>query len=901
MPDTLLTTKFFFPPLRQALVPRPHLVEKLGRGLSGPLTLISAPAGYGKTTLLSEWRAGPGRDFPAAWLSLDDGDNDPERFMVYLAAALEKVKTGLVSGTTRQLQLPQPPPMEAVLTSLLYELGSFSGNLVLILDDWHVITSLKSQKALSFLLNNLVANMHLVVLTRADPALPLARLRARSQLVEIRTGDLRFSPGEVVIFLNKVMGLALSPTDVDSLEHRTEGWIAGLQLAALSMQGRYDTDSFIQAFAGSHRYIIDYLVEDVIQRQNQGVQDFLLRTCILERLCSPLCDAVLENGITSDDPPQPGATLSCQQMLEYLERNNLFLTPLDDERKWYRYHPLFSEVLRARLQLMQTGEFHELHRRAAGWYEANRLIPEAMQHALSAGDFNLAAGILEQAGSAMLASGRWGQLLAWLNMLPAEVVRANPALGLFYAWGLVLTRQLEDVERRLMDVESALSQSSCENTLQLDWRGQISAVRGRAAYLRGDLKSAIQHSREGLELLPSEELTTRGILTMTLGLSYISIGELAEASRLLEEAHRVNQTARNQGLVLEAAGTLAQIQEAQGHLRKAASTYREILKISGGHANPNGVAAHLNLGNVLYEWRDLEDAERHLQAGLDMAQQIHMPDGVLLGCAWLARVKLAQGERESSADFMRQAEMQVQAFSQSTLNQYTAAWMAHLALMSGDRTAAEGWMGGGDLRPEEIQSNNLVVRKREYLVRVQMLLEQGKPVEAEACLEKLLEVAKSSGLIGCEVEILALKALSRKALGDSAGAIDALGLALQRGEPEGYTATFIDLGASMAELLRTAAGRGPVAGPAARLLALMDSGPRKQTPAPAPQPLVEPLSERELEVLCLVAAGKSNREIAAELVLATGTVKKHLSNIFGKLDAQSRTQCVARGRELGLL
>ena len=891
MSAPLLSTKFHLPPTRNHLVPRPRLVERLKTGLQGPLTLVSAPAGYGKTTLVSEWRSSIGRDWPVAWLSLEAEDNDLALFLKYLVAATEVAAPGLVRNSAFLLERQQPPSAQAVLTSLVYELAGVSHDLALFLDDYHVITSLAVHEALNFLLAHLPPVVHLVILTRADPPLPLSRLRARNQLVEIRAGHLRFTPGEAAAFLKDMMGLDLSTDDVETLEMRTEGWIAGLQLFALSLQGREQPHGFVSAFRGSHRYVADYLMDEVLSRQPEPVRSFLLDTSILDRLSGPLCDWV--TGHTGG-----------QAMLEQFERDNLFVTALDDERRWYRYHRLFADLLVSRLQADAPERVAALHRRACDWFEANGQIQDAVDHAFAGKHFELAAQIVRKVGRPMLAEGGWGLLLGWLQALPAAAMEAYPDLTLYYAWGLVLTGQLEEVERRLNDLERLLAKGGegmsgkslpGSNT---NLRGQVAAIRSRACYLRGDFQSAIRYSQQALELLQEEDLTTRGILYVNLGLSKISAGDLDGACQALEAARRISQGAGNWVSALEASGTLAQVQEFQGQLRSAAQTYQEILQSAGDRLDPNVVAAHLNLGNVLYEWYDLDQAESHLRTALSTAQEIHMPDGTLLALLWLARVRLAQGDQDGSSALLRQAEQQKGRFPESILDRYTAGIMAYLALQRGDQVDAQRRVSRFTPFPEHDLSENFILRKIEYLAQVRLLIARGNWAQAEQFLEQLQIAAESGSFTGAWIEILALRALVRQGQADLSGAVDLLGQALQRAEPEGYTAAFVDLGAPMLQLLRQAQSRGISPEPVDRLLSKMAGAYRASSPHL--QPLIEPLSERELEVLRLVAAGKSNRQIAEELVLATGTVKKHLSNIFGKLNAGSRTECVARARELHL-
>ena len=881
----IIATKLYFPPMRFKVVARPRLVQKLMDGMRGPLTLISAPVGYGKTTLMSEWHSGAGSDFPAAWLSLDSKDNDLERFLNYLTAALESIKPGIGSQTASLLNSPQLPPLEAILTTFINDIDSCKTDIVLVVDDYQVITDPTIHHAISFVLDHCPSKLHLVLLTRVDPPFPLARLRVRKELTEIRAADLRFTVPEIEDFLTNVMQIKLPTSDVNTLEAQTEGWIAGLQLAALSLQSSEDFSTFMENFSGSHHYVVDYMIEEVLNRQPEEVKSFLLQTSILQRMNASLCNSILQR-------------TDSQSMLERLELRNLFVIPLDEQRQWYRYHHFFRDLLRNRLQHSHPAKIPELHHLASSWYQKNGLLPEALDHAISGAHYEDAAAMIENQGNSMLANGTWGQLLKWLKTLPDEIILARPLLAVFYIWGLVLSSQMEDVEKRLMDLEHALSKGDWpakENQI-LHWH--LRAIRGRAAYLSGDFQMAVDLTSEALEHLDEQEKTFRSILGITLGSSYFLAGELSAASRILAETQKISQQADNLIYAIDAAGALAQIQEAQGNLRDAAETYQEIIRLSQKHVNTNLMAAYLNLGNVLYEWNKLEEAEKNYQACLEISEKIHSPDGTLFALLGLARASQAQGDDDRSVKFIRLAEQNLPNFSQSILGLYAEALLAQIALSRGDLKSAANWAAGHCLPAEESLISNLFMRKVEYLTIARMMILQNQAEEAEEFLEKVYNAAETAGLYSAQIEALVLIALARGKQNNTPGAMMTLVQALEYAEPAGYIRIFADVGEPFIGLLQQAGLQSNLRVYVEKILSAINSA---EPNAPATGNLPESLSERELEVLELLALGKTNKEIAKSLFLATGTVKKHLNNIYSKLGVNNRTECTRRAQEMKLI
>jgi LuxR family transcriptional regulator, maltose regulon positive regulatory protein len=632
MATSILATKLYLPPPRPKVVLRPRLIERLNEGLSGTanVSLICAPAGFGKTTLVSEWVAGCGR--LVAWLSLDADDSDPARFLTYLIAAFQTIAThsGIGAGLLATLQSSPPPPIEATLTVLLNEVTAAGDHFLLVLDDWHVVEAKAVDLALTFLLEHLPPTLHLVIATREDPHLPLARLRARGQLTELRAADLRFTATEAAEYLNRVMSLDLAAADIATLEDRTEGWIAGLQLAALAlrrptaMSGQPgDAASFIRAFTGSHRFVLDYLVEEVLQQQTEAIQGFLLRTSILDRLCGPLCDAVLRA------PAGSG-----QNSLEHIENANLFIIPLDNERRWYRYHHLFAELLRQRLaQLHRSGlpdktddggqTIAELHVRASQWYEDNGLEIEAFQHAAAANDLDRAARLVEGKGMPLHFRGAAAMVLNWLASLPTPVVEARPALGVMYALALSMTGQLSGIELKLQAAEAALlAKRSAEPDAETrNLIGHIAAIRALLAAAENQAETMITQSQLALDYLHPDNLPVRTTTTWILGWARQLQGDRAAARRAYTEAMAISQTSGNTIVYIWAAGGLGILQEADNQVHQAAQTFRQIVQLVGEPPRPEAGLAYLGLARIYYEWNDLEAAAQHLQVCIPLLQQ----------------------------------------------------------------------------------------------------------------------------------------------------------------------------------------------------------------------------------------------------------------------------------------
>jgi LuxR family maltose regulon positive regulatory protein len=905
LPDALLASKLYMPRPRPNLVRRPRLTERLSAGLRGPLTLLVAPAGFGKTTLLADWRTAQQQGaWPVAWLALDAGDNDLARFLRYLVAALQALRADLGRVVLPSLRSPQPPPVEALLTLLLNDLVTHPGAIVLVLDDYHVVDTPPIHQAMAFLLEHLPPQVHLVIAARADPPLPLARLRARGQLTELRAADLRFTAEEAATFLHHSMGLPLSADDVAALGAHTEGWIAGLQLAALALHGRDSAhlSEAIAALTGGHRYILDYLADEVFEHQPADVRHFLLRTSVLDRLSGALCDALV--GETGDAL----ATGDGQAMLERLEAANLFLVPLDDTRTWYRYHHLFAAFLRQRLRREAPDLVPELHRRACRWYEQQGLATEAADHALAAHDDELAARLVEQAIPALLwQRGETAAPLRWVERLPRDVAR--PRLCLDLAWVSLWSAQVGAVEPWLHDAEHALDTAAPPAGLNPDTtsralRGEIVAIRAQLARQQGELSAAIALARQALADLPTDERRVRGVTAGLLGGAYLWSGDAAAASQAYAEAVALSEASGTIILTLIASGRLVLTQALQGRLHQAATTYRQTLELAttyGMAATPALGVAQVAMGEVLREWNDLDTAEDLLRQGIAHCAGSggRRAEVALDGYLTLARVVQARGDSEGALAVLAQAEALGREWRVTQYAERVAVARARLWLTSprgpGGARAPAGAPEDAWHTDETLGYVGLLAR----LTLARLCIMQGRREEAATLLQRLLESAEAGGLRGCVLEILALRARLFLEQDQMAQAMITLSRALALAEPEGYVRLFVDEGAPMVTLLRHAQARGMMPAYVATLLTACGSA--RQAPSPTASVLVEPLSARERELLHLLAAGLSTPEIATQLFLTTGTVRNHLKHIYRKLAVHSRLQAVERARTLGLL
>jgi LuxR family maltose regulon positive regulatory protein len=914
--DSLIHTKLHQPFTRTELVSRPRLQDRIAVGLRGPLTLIVAPAGFGKTTLVASCIAGCG--MTTAWLSLDKDDNQEGRFLRYLVAALQEADPAIASEAAQLLAAGQPIPSDAVLTSLINDLDTADGEIVLVLDDYQFISSQAVHEAVAFLLEHCPHNLHLVIASRSDPPLPILRLRARGLTVELRAADLRFTEPEAAQFLNEVMGLHLDSGSVAALAERTEGWIAGLQMAALSMRDREDVLGFIEGFSGTNRYILDYLLEEVLSSQPPEIQHFLLYTSILERLTAPLCDAVTSDSLNTGLAGNEGYRSQSASTLYKLERANLFLVPLDDARVWYRYHHLFADLLRAQLQKSLGADgMARLHLRAAAWHEQNGSILEAIQHASMAADENLVERLIEQHYMDMVNRGEMAWIRFWMGKLSAELIYRRPWLCLYEALSRSWFGELEEANLLLDEAEKRIrSDVTAPETQAL--LGYHAYVKSRVIAMQGDTQRAIEYCLTARENIPADRLGLKNDVSITLGYEYFLYGDFVNADQTLHETIRSGSIARAINNPVAAHALLARMHAYQGRLHEANDLLQKaahlIQEAGGQYLGVTGLV-EVGIAALLYEWNDLEAALACLKRGLDFLPAWGKADDTCLAYTTLARIQLALGKRAEAAEVIEKAIQLIHTggvFSEARSAVETT--QVRIWLAQGDWPPVDRWAAapGKRFSPEGPTPYEAELVQ---ITQARIFIAQRKFAEAIRLLSCLEASARSGGRGGRLIEILILKALALQATGESAKADTALTKSLVLAEPEGYLRVFLDEGWPMQMLLArwlSHADSSALRGFAVRLLSLLDAEPqvaaaqKKASPtgerrASLEGTLVEPLSQRELEVLQLIALGRNNQEIARQLVVAPGTVKAHTASIYRKLDVANRTEAVARARQLGIL
>lgn len=937
------------PTPRSNLVFRPRLIEQLNRGLEQDcrLTLISAPAGFGKTTLITDWRyripESKGSNSVCqnprfGWLSLDESDNDPVQFLIYLLAAIQRIIPNIGDTALASLRSPQPPSMEAILTPIINEITAnaeaeslTSCCYMLVLDDYHVIQAQAVHDTLRFFLDHLPRPLHLAICGRADLPFSLSRLRAGNMVTELRSADLRFTLEETGEFLNKIMGLDLSLSDLVSLGDRTEGWIAGLQLAALSMQGLDDQgrQNFVSDFAGSNRYIVDYLLDEVLARRPVGTKDFLLQTSILVRMSGPLCDAVL--GLGNEDPRivaqedrSLAPSLRSQLVLKQLEEAHLFIVPLDEKRQWYRYHHLFGDLLSIRLKQTYPERLSILHRRASSWYELHGYWDEAIHHALAAGDMETAARLVEQNAMETFVQSELARLMRWISALPDDLVRVRPWLNVYQAWALRLTgAPYGEVESRLQNAEEALQRYTelsgqdnqapeaipSEAEVQ-HLMGHIYAIRAYQALYSEKLDLVKELSHQALDNLPQDSFM-RSTVILAIGWAERFSGDLAAASQAFIEARDISLKFGNIFIGVSTICRLAYTQMLAGQLQQAAESCQEAIQMAtldDGRRLPVAGYALVYLGAIYREWNELETAAGYLIEGIDLCAQVGYYMDQIVGQNNLARLRMAQGEfrdAQNNCDSATQLSQKMKGYLYARRwaeDCQVRIWLAQCDKDPDCLSKASGWANQSGLG---IDDELDFLHELAHIILARVLVAQGRAVpgaphlaDAQQLLNRLLEKAEPASWLGKVLEILLLQALAFQAQGQIEEALRKLERALLLAKPEGFTRIFLDEGQPMARLLYQAAAHGIAPGYTGQLLAAF---PTEDPVEIRSVEMVDPLSQREMEVLMLIASGASNAEIAQELYITVGTTKNHVKNIYSKLNVHSRAQAIVRSRKLGLI
>jgi LuxR family maltose regulon positive regulatory protein len=897
-----MATKLYVPRLRRGLVARPRLLERMEDGADARLTLVSAPAGFGKTIVLTTWlHQGSAVGRSIAWLSLDAADNEPTSFWTYVVTALQAAVPG-VGTSALELLASTPAATELVLTGLLNELASAPGEVWLVLDDYHLVDNHEVGEAMTFLLEHLPAQVHVVLSTRADPDLPLARWRARGELVEIRAADLRFTPDEATGYLNVATGLDLAAEDLAVLEERTEGWIAALQLAALSLRGREDVSGFIARFAGDDRYVVDYLVEEVLAHQPAAVRNFLLQSAVLDRLTGPLCDAVT-------------GRVDGSQMIRTLERANLFIVALDDRREWYRYHHLFADVLRARMLSEQPEQVPMLHQRASQWYEDHHLTEDAIRHALASRDFDRAVHLMELAVSEIRRHRQEATMHGWLKALPDDVVRRRPVLSLFYGSMLMASGDLDAVAPWLDDAERALaavpdrSASPWADTDDLHTLpSTIAMYRAALAQARGDAAGTAEHARRALDLAGPNDHLAHGGAAGFLGFAAWATGDVSSALQTFTQAVASLHAAGS--LVDELSGTvvLADLWLVAGRPSKARRLCTQALGVAEAHGAPVARATaelHVALSELDVEVGDLESAKRHLETAAALADRAPMTESRYRWCVAKGLLARADGDPEAAVQLLDQAEQLYRPGFFPNVRPI-ATIKTRIWIEQGKLPEAADWARERGVSVTDVAS---YLSEFDHLTLVRLLLAQhrahhdsGALVQAAGMLDLLHEAADAFERAGSLLEIRLLQALVQDAQGHRPQALETLAQAFALApEPESYTRLFLDEGSPMVSLLREANPEA-VGGDQARRVLHLGASSEAETSKSVPRVTAEePLSDRELQVLRLLNSELTGPEIAQELFVSYNTVRTHTKHIFTKLDVTNRRAAIGRARDRGLI
>ena len=889
--DSVLTTKLAIPSSRGEIVPRPRLLGKLGKP-PRPFTLICAPAGFGKTTLMANWLNHI--DLPVAWLSLDSEDNDPNRFVTYLIAAIKSVKPEFGNAVYKALRSSSTPSMTTLLSALINEINGFDHNFVFVLDDFHQVTESSIRDLLIYLLDYQPPQMFLAMTSRSEPPLALPKLRVRQQLAEINVADLRFNLDETQAFLNKLMGLNLDADDIAVLEHRTEGWIAGLQLAALSLQGGTDAQHFIQSFAGDDRHIMDYLTDEVLHRQTALVKTFLLQTSILNRLCAPLCEAVTN-------------LPDCKALLESLEQNNMFLIPLDHKRNWYRYHHLFADLLRHQLKETQPDKEIELHTRASRWFADNGFIDEAITHAFAAQNYELVAECLDQHGYEIFHSGRVSTLVNWFRKIPDPIIHNKASRLLLSAWAFFTSTE-ENVLPLLDAAEQLLEQSPEQASIGHSGnedayiKGEILVIRGFSAMHQGRFHESMKFIEQAKQLLPEQESIKHAAPALLEGLALYGVGDFVAAEKTLLKAVQLCLKHNNALAIVFILAALLRTYTKMGRLRQARDYFysaMDILKERGWDSLDETSCLYMALGEVLREQNELQASEECYVHAMELVKNEAWNTSRVMIKQMLARAKLANGEIEQAKAMLHEIA-NTEFIGQhlpifSTIENCTA----RINLALGNAREVEKWL---KQNPLQLGGDPDPVLEEHCVILVRILLAQQQFDDAIKWLAKLLPAAEKANRIAVVIELLVLQSLARQAQGNSQLALATLERAVKLAEPEGFMRIFLDEGKSMATLLKRLADKGVEKDYAGKLLDRFDEHiDTKLQTAISRAGISEPLSRKENNTLQLLAAGLTNKEIAEQLFVSPNTVKTHLKNIFEKLQVNNRNQAIAKARDLKLV
>ena len=927
MQTPLLQTKLFIPPVRTKLVNRPRLIKRLNDGLSTKLTLIAAPAGFGKTTLVCSWLNGlgeqvagegkQGRDLiKVGWVSLDERDNDAALFWHYVIAAFQTIVPSLGSTIQPLLESSAALSQEMVVTQLINEVvgnlqtGDTKLRVLLILDDYHLITNPDIHAGLNFLLDHLPPMLHLVITTRADPPLKLSYRQGRSEINPIRASDLSFTNEEAVEFLNAQMGLGLSQKDISILKSRTEGWAAGLQLAALSLQEQADRHQFVLDFAGDDRYIADYLIDEVLQTQPAHIQDFLLKTAILNQLSASLC---------ADLTGQKES----QSILGQLERHNLFLSPLDNRREWYRYHSLFENLLRQRLQeTLKESEIADLHKRASEWYEENGEVIESVDHAMLGKDFSRAAQLIVQWSGEIFQQFKLNALVGWIQVLPQSLIERQPVLSMIYAWALLALGKTKAVEDCLDSFEERIGVRTENVTrgrlkeLDPEIRGaiiEVTVIRSVIAINQFNIQKTLEWCQAVEPYLKDDSQphlfnptsALRTVILFNLGLSHELTGDSISSQKAFEEAAALSSEQKNANILTMSIAHLGQLQMLQGNLRQAEKTYLQALKLGAevtGQQSPLAAIAEIGLGNLFYEWDDLKKSENHFKAGIALADRWKHAESLLNSTLGLARLKYAQGDTPGTFALIQDLVVLLEELGAKMLLPLVEAFRARMWVSEGKLTEAEQWIEAKNLA---VDGELSYLQENDYITFVRLLMAQKSYSDADSLIVRLLDFSGRAARITRVLELMILQAIVKYEQGNSVQAEKIIRSALKMAAPEGYQRLFLDEGTAIASLLYQVIASQETSVYAEKLLKALgypkaDQG-KKQLAGDSTDSLIEPLSQREIDILQCLAEGLSNREIAHRLIISLSTVKTHTRNIYIKLGVNSRTQAIAQARAWGII